>query len=351
MTRNFIAVSVAPILGCMRTLLFWALAAVLPLAAQAPLHLAANAKTVTWGHYWAGDKPVLTINPGQTVSVDTLLTNSPQGLRRAGVAENQIQDSLKEVFQDVPRSERGPGGHILTGPIYIRGAQPGDTLAVHIDKIAGMIPYAYNSFGPRSGFLIMPGLHKMRILPLDWKTMTAQFAPGITIPLHPFFGSIGVAPPASYGKHSSVPPDLMGGNMDCKDLVAGSTLYFPVFVPGALFYAGDGHAGQGDGEVDITAIETSLQGTFTFTLLKHTGQSWPRAETASDYMTFGFSRDLRAATTQAIENMVSFLVKHRHMTRADAYMLISVAGDVHDCELVDDNLGVSVSVAKRLFTH
>ncbi|MGH9484302.1 MAG: acetamidase/formamidase family protein, partial [Terriglobales bacterium] len=170
-------------------------------------------------------------------------------------------------------------------------------------------------------------------------------------PMHPFFGSMGVAPPPSWGKHSSVPPDLMGGNMDCKDLVAGSTIDFPVFVPGALFYVGDGHAGQGDGEVDITAIETSLQGTFTFTLEKHTGQKWPRAETAANFMTFGFSRDLRAATTQAIANMVQFLVQHQHMSRADAYMLISVAGNVHDCELVDDNLGVSVSVAKSLFSH
>ncbi|MGH9476319.1 MAG: acetamidase/formamidase family protein, partial [Terriglobales bacterium] len=232
------------------------LAAALPLAAQAPLHLAVSAKSVTWGHYWSGDKPVLTIAPGQTVSVDTLLTNSPQGLARAGVPANQIQATLKEVYADVPRADRGPGGHILTGPIFIRGAEPGDTLAVHIDSITGMIPYAYNSFGARSGFMIMPGLHKMRIIPLDWQTMTAQFSPGISIPMRPFFGSMGVAPPPSYGRHSSVPPDLMGGNMDCKDLVAGSTVYFPVFVPGALFYVGDGHAGQGDGEVDITAIET-----------------------------------------------------------------------------------------------
>lgn len=333
----------------MRPVLLLLLAAALPLGAQSPLHLAVSAHTVTWGHYWAGDKPVLTIAPGQTVSVDTLLTNSPEGLARAGVPQDQIQATLKEVYADVPRAQRGPGGHILTGPIYIRGAEPGDTLAVHIDKITGMIPYAYNSFGPRSGFMIMPGLHQMRIIPLDWSTMTARFASGITIPMHPFFGSIGVAPPPGYGRHSSVPPDLMGGNMDCKDLVAGSTIYFPVFVPGALFYVGDGHAGQGDGEVDITAIETSLQGTFTFTLLKHTGQSWPRAETAANYMTFGFNRDLRAATTQAIGNMIDFLVQSRHMMPADAYMLISVAGNVHDCELVDDNLGVSVSVPKTLF--
>ncbi|MGH9466028.1 MAG: acetamidase/formamidase family protein [Terriglobales bacterium] len=322
-------------------------------AAQAPIHLPATPKTVTWGHYWVGDKPVLTVNPGAVVSVDTLITNSPQGLARAGVPASEIETSLKDVytaFAHAPRTVKGPGGHILTGPIYIRGAEPGDTLAVHILKIAGRVPYAYNSFGPRSGYLVEPGLFKMRIIPLDWSTMTGQFAPGITLPLHPFFGSIGVAPPASYGRHSSVPPDLMGGNMDCKDLVAGTTIYFPVFTPGALFYVGDGHAGQGDGEVDITAIETSLEGTFRFDLIKHTGLSYPRAESPTNYISFGFNKFLTAATTEALDNMIDFLVKHKHMSKQDAYQLLSVAGNVHDCELVDQNMGVAVLLPKDIFT-
>ncbi|MGH9393747.1 MAG: acetamidase/formamidase family protein, partial [Terriglobales bacterium] len=200
----------------MRTVLLAALAAVALSAQTAPVHLAVSSKTVAWGHYWAGDKPVLTVQPGATVVVDTLLTNSPAGLARNGVADNQIEPELKEVYANVPREARGPGGHILTGPIAIAGAEPGDTLAVHIEKIEGRINYAYNSFSARSGFLEMPGERKSRIIALDWTTMLAHFAPGIDIPMHPFFGSMGVAPPLEQGKHSSTPPDLMGGNMDNK---------------------------------------------------------------------------------------------------------------------------------------
>ncbi|MGH9481525.1 MAG: acetamidase/formamidase family protein, partial [Terriglobales bacterium] len=151
------------------------------------------------------------------------------------------------------------------------------------------------------------------------------------------------------GKHSSVPPDLMGGNMDNKDLVAGSTVFFPVFVPGALFYAGDGHAGQGDGEIDITALETSLRGTFRFELIKHTQQQWPRAETPTQYISMGFNKDLVAATKQATEEMINFLAATKGMTKEDAYMLCSVAGNVHITELVDQNVGVHVLVPKAIF--
>lgn len=330
---------------------FLLLACALLLPAQSPPHLVASSKTVAWGHYWAGDKPVLTIEPGQTVVVDTVLTNSPTGLARAGVADAQIEPDLKEIYANVPRDQRGPGGHILTGPIAIQGAEPGDTLAVHIVKIEGRIPYAYNSFGPRSGFLpeFFPGEHQTKIIPLDWKHMVAHFAPGIDLPMHPFFGSMGVAPPAADGKHSSVPPDLMGGNMDNKDLVAGSTVYFPVFVPGALFYAGDGHAGQGDGEIDITAMETSLRGTFRFEVIKNTQQQWPRAETPTQYISMGFNKDLVAATKQATEEMINFLAATKGMTKEDAYMLCSVAGNVHITELVDQNVGVHVLVPKAIF--
>ena len=334
-----------------RTVLALAAFAPMALAAQAPLRLQASAKTVTWGHYWAADKPVLTIRPGQTVVVDTLLTNSPLGLSRAGVPDRQIEPTLKEVYADVPRADRGPGGHILTGPIYVQGAQPGDTLAVTIVKITGRIPYAYNSFGPRSGFLpeYFPGQHQTKIIPLDWKKMVAHFAPGIDVPMHPFFGSMGVAPPLADGQHSSTPPDLMGGNMDNKDLVAGSTVFFPVFTPGALFYVGDGHAGQGDGEIDITALETSLQGTFRFQLIKNTQQKWPRAETPTQYISMGFNPDLVAATKQATEEMINFLAATKGLSKADAYMLCSVAGNVHITELVDQSVGVHVLLAKRLF--
>ena len=144
-------------------------------------------------------------------------------------------------------TNKGPGGHILNGPVYVEGAEPGDTLEVRIKKIDLAIPYAYNAFGPTRGFLPEDfPYRKIKIVPLDRKRMVAKFAPGIEIPLHPFFGSMGVAPPMAYGRVSSAPPDVQAGNMDNKELVAGTTLYLPVWTQGALFEVGDGHAGQGN---------------------------------------------------------------------------------------------------------
>ncbi|MGH9480621.1 MAG: acetamidase/formamidase family protein [Terriglobales bacterium] len=312
------------------------------------LYLPVTSKTVAWGYYWSESKPVMHMRAGETIVVDTLITSSPTGLGRGGVPPEKIEPELKEVYANYPAEAKGPGGHILTGPIYVDGAEPGDTLAVHIEKIDGRIDYAYNGL---SGFLRedFQGVRHMRIIPLDWKTMTAHFAPGIDVPMHPFFGSIGVAPPPDVGRHSSVPPDMMGGNMDNKDLVAGTTIYFPVFVPGALLEVGDGHAGQGDGEVDQTAMETSLRGTFRVEVIKGTGQKYPRAETPTQFISMGFDPDLTKATKLAIEQMIDFLSSTKGMSKADAYQLISVAGDVHDTELVDQSLGVHVLVPKAIF--
>ncbi|MDB5736533.1 MAG: acetamidase, partial [Sphingomonas bacterium] len=182
------------------------------------------------------------------------------------------------------------------------------------------------------------------------KRMVGLFAPGIEVPLRPFFGSMGVAPPPSFGRYDSAPPTINGGNMDDKALVAGTTLFLPVHAPGALFQVGDGHAGQGNGEVDITALETSLTGTFQFILHKHETAPYPRAETPTHYIAMGFDDDLSNATRKALRNMIDFLVAEKGMTRDDAYMLISVAGDVEVTELVDRNKGVHVTLAKSLFT-
>ncbi|MGN6124227.1 MAG: acetamidase/formamidase family protein, partial [Sphingomonas oligoaromativorans] len=212
-------------------------------AIAARYELAATPQTVAWGHYDATSKPVLTVKSGDTVTVHTLLTNSPAGLAKAGVAEADIEPALKAVFDGVPQSARGPGGHILTGPIAIEGAEIGDTLEVRILKIDLAIPYAYNAFRYGAGFLTDDFPYaRMKIIPLDRQAMMARFGPGIDIPLHPFFGSMGVAPPASFGRYDSAPPTINGGNMDDKALVAGTTLFLPVHAPGALFQVGDGHA-------------------------------------------------------------------------------------------------------------
>jgi acetamidase/formamidase len=307
--------------------------------------------TVAWGHYDAASKPVLTVRPGDTVVVHTLLTNSPTGLERNGVAPDQVEPALREVYEKVPQSERGPGGHILTGPIYIEGAEPGDTLEIRIRKIELAIPYAYNGFRYGAGILTEEFRYaRTKIIPLDRQAMVARFAPGVTIPLHPFFGSMGVAPDPALGRYDSTPPTMIGGNMDNKELVAGTTLYLPVFNKGALFEIGDGHAGQGNGESDVTALETSLIGTLEFHLIKGTKQAYPRAETPTHYIAMGFDDDLSIAAHKAVREMVEFLAATKGLSRDDAYMLVSVAGDVDVTELVDRNKGVHVMLPKAIFS-
>ena len=307
-------------------------------------------QTVAWGHYDAADKPVLTIKSGDTVVMHTLLTNSPAGLEKAGVAPADVEPALRAVFDGVPLSARGPGGHILTGPIAIEGAEPGDTLEVRIRKIDMAIPYSYNAFRYGAGFLTDDFPYsRIKIVPLDRQRMVGKFGPGIEVPLEPFFGSMGVAPPATFGKVDSAPPGINGGNMDDKKLVAGTTLFLPVYAPGALFQAGDGHAAQGNGEVTITALETSLIGTFEFILHKKVNTPYPRAETPTAYISMGFDEDLSNATRKAVRNMIDWLVSAKGMTRDDAYMLVSVAGDVEITELVDRNKGVHVVLPKAVF--
>ena len=319
-------------------------------AAAKTYELPATPDTVAWGNYDASAKPVLTIQSGDTVTVHTLLTNSPTGLERAGVTPGEVEASLRAVFAGVPAERRGPGGHILTGPIAIAGAEPGDTLEVRILKIGLAIPYAYNGFGPTTGTLPdeFP-YRRTKIVPLDRAAMIARFAAGIEVPLHPFFGSMGDAPPPAFGRYDSTAPNIMGGNMDDRRLVAGSTLFLPVHAPGALFEVGDGHAAQGNGEVDVTALETSLIGTFQFVLHKAEKSTYPRAETPDAYIAMGFDDELSVATKKAVRNMIDFLVAQKGLTRDDAYMLVSVAADVEVTELVDRNKGVHVVLPKRLF--
>src|SRR6266851_5708165 len=274
-------------------------------AQQATYSLKPTPKTVAWGYYDAKAAPVLRVKSGDTVEIQTLITNSPKRLEDAGLPPDQVEQSLRDITDQV--KDKGPGGHILTGPIHIEDAQPGDVLEVKILAIRLAIPYAYNAFGAGRGFLPDDYPYaKIKIIPLDEKRMVAKFAPGIEIPLHPFFGSMGDAPPETSGHLSSGPPWIQAGNLDNKDLVAGTTLYIPVHAPGALFLVGDGHAGQGDGEVDITALETSLIGTFQFVVRKDMHLRWPRAETPTHYITMGLHEDLSEATKLAAREMTPF---------------------------------------------
>ncbi len=308
--------------------------------------LAPSSTTVAWGYYWSEARPVLRIHSGNYVQVHTLITSNPERLEAAGIPAAQVEKELREV-QAV--KDRGPGGHVLTGPIYIEEAEPGDVLEVRIDSIGLAIPYGYNAIG-QNGFLSDEIFErKMSIIPLDRKNMTGRFSDSIEIPLRPFFGSMGVAPAKEVGRWNSAPPWKNAGNLDNKELVAGSRLFIPVFVKGALFEIGDGHAAQGNGEVDITAIETSLIGKLQFIVHKQQPLTWPRAETATHVITMGCDRDLNAATHIAVREMIAYLIEDKKMSRADAYMLCSVAVDVNITQLVDGNVGVHAMLPKNIF--
>ena len=304
--------------------------------------------TVAWGYYDATTPPALRIKSGDTVEVHTLITSTPPRLEGAGVKPDQIESSLREIFTSV--TNKGPGGHILTGPIYIEGAEAGDVLEVRIQSIKLAIPYAYTAFRPGAGFLTEDFAHSnMKIIPLDEKRMVGRFGDGIEIPLRPFFGSMGVAPPEAYGRVSSAPPGIHAGNLDNKELIAGTTLFIPVHVRGALFEVGDGHAAQGDGEVCITALETSLVGKLQFIVRKDMKLRWPRAETPAAFMTMGINEDLTEATRIAVREMIDFLVSEKKLGRDDAYMLASVAADLSITQLVDGTKGVHAMIPKAIF--
>ncbi len=315
----------------------------------ATYQLKPSPKTVAWGYYDAKTPPVLRIKSGDTVEIQTLVTASRERFESAGLWPDRVEPAWHEIYEQV--KDHGPGLHMLTGPIYIEGAEPGDVLEVRIQTIRLAIPYALNAFSPGRGFLPEDfPYERVKMIPLDEKRMVAQFSDGIEIPLRPFFGSMGVAPPASAGRVSSSPPWVNAGNLDNKELVEGTTLYIPVHAPGALFQVGDGHAGQGDGEVDITAMETSLVGTFQFIVRKDMKLRWPRAETPAEFITMGLHEDLTEATKMAVREMIDFLMTEKHMTRDDAYMLASVAGDLHITQVVDGNKGVHMMISKAIFT-
>ena len=304
--------------------------------------------TVAYGYYDAKTPPVLRIQSGDTVGVHTLITSTPTRLEGAGVKPDQIESALREIVATV--TNKGPGGHILTGPIYIEGAEAGDVLEVRIQSIKLAIPYSYTAFRPGAGFLPEDfPTSKMKIIPLDEKRMIGKFSDNIEIPLRPFFGSMGVAPPEASGRVSSAPPGIHAGNLDNKELVAGTTLFIPVHVRGALFQVGDGHAAQGNGEVCITALETSLNGKLQFILRKDMKLRWPRAETPAAFMTMGIDEDLTAATKIAVREMIDFLVTEKKLSREDAYLLASVAADLSITQLVDGTKGVHAMIPKAIF--
>src|SRR6476646_8150418 len=314
------------------------------IAAQKVHQLPATPKTVAYGYYWSEAKPALRIKSGDIVDIETMLTNSPMGLERMGVKPEDIPQNLRDIVAQDTGSLRGPGGHILTGPIYVEGADSGDVLEVRIQSITLPLAYGYNGC---SGFMReLCEQRASRIIQMDRKNMTAEVAPGIVVPLRPFWGSMGVAPAPALGRVSSNPPSRHAGNLDNRELVAGTTLYIPVFVKGALLEIGDGHAAQGDGEVDQTAIETNLEGRVQLIVRKDMKLEWPRGETPTHWITMGTDTSLVVATKTAIREMVKFLQETKGISQLQAYQAASMAADLRITELVDGNVGVHMMIAK-----
>src|SRR6266566_138181 len=257
------------------------------LGAQETTHtLMPTPTTVAWGYYDAAAAPVLHIRSGDVIVVGTLITSTPERLEASGVKPADVERSLRDITTTV--TNKGPGGHILTGPIYVDGADSGDVLEIQIQKIDFVIPYAYNGFGLNRGFLP-------------------------------------------------------------EDFPYSKTRIIPVHTPGALLEIGDGHANQGNGEVDITALETSLRGRFKVTVRKDLHLAWPRAETPTHWIAMGMDKDLVQATKIAVRQAVDFLMNVQGLSHDDAYMLTSVACDVDVTELVDGNVGVHVMIPKSIF--
>jgi acetamidase/formamidase len=306
--------------------------------------LPARPETVAWGYYSALAKPVLTIASGDIIEVETLLTNSPTRLEAAGLPAAEVEASLRAIYDKV--TDKGPGGHILTGPVFVEGALPGDVLEVRILEVSLAISYGYNGC---SGFLReLCADPRTRIIRLDRKRMSADLGSGIRVPLRPFFGSMGVAPPPDSGRVSSNPPGIHAGNLDNKELVAGTTLFIPVHVPGALFEVGDGHAAQGDGEVDQTAIETSLRGRLQLVVRRDLKLTWPRGETRTHWITMGTDTSLTVATRIAVKEMVAFLMEAKQLPQVEAYRLASIAADLRITQLVDGKVGVHMMIPKAV---
>jgi acetamidase/formamidase len=311
--------------------------------------LAATPQTVVWGAIPADRPPVLCMRSGEVVRIDTV---SHQGLTRheplayftgAGIAARDVLPEAIAIHREVKRAE-GMGVHILTGPIHVQGAAPGDMLEARVLDVAFRVPYGVNMTGPGSGVLTdLLQAQATRLIRLDLERGVALFGRNVEIPLAPFMGIMAVAPPPALAPVSTKPPGEWGGNLDFRHLVAGATLFLPVFHEGALFYTGDGHAVQGDGEVDGTAIEISLAPTLQLVVHKSAGGAmrWPRAEDGTHHYVMGMDRDLDLALKHAVQETVDFLQARGGYSPAEAYALASLH--------VDFRIGEAVNVVKMVY--
>jgi acetamidase/formamidase len=333
------------------TLLFVAAANIGPTRA-AEHTLMPSPQTVHIGYFLASIKPVLSIESGDIVTLESVASIVPSVVDQSGVVPpGALPQYHRDIYGEV--KDRGPGPHVLTGPIEVKGAMPGDVLEVRILDINLILDWGYNRQRAYTGALPeeFTGVWT-RIIPLNRETKTAEVAKGVVVPIdRPFFGTMGLAPDPAMGRISSGPPGVHTGNLDNKDLIAGTTLYMPVHAPGALFSAGDAHAAQGHGEVDLTAIETGMRGKFQFIVRKDMKLTWPRAETPTHWIVMGLHTDLDEGMKIAVRETIDFITKRfPHLTREEAYMIASVAVDYHVTQVVDGTKGIHGMIPKSIFT-
>ena len=324
--------------------------------AQPDATLKSTPDTILWGYIAANLPPALTIKSGQIVEIEAL---SHQGLTTNkdpekffagyGIPGNEVLADAKKIYAEAKRP-KGASVHILTGPIYVDGAEAGDTLEVRVHDIKFRVPYGVNNTGPGKG--VLPKLLKdaaAKLIRIDLERRVALFSEDIQIPLNPFMGIMAVSPPTSLGMVSSTPPGAWGGNIDLKYTGIGASLFLPVFNKGGQFFTGDGHAVQGDGEVDGGAIEISLKPTLQFIVHKGKQIKQPRVETATDYLTTGLDVDLNVAARIALQEAVDFLQEDKGLSSADAYALSSLAIDLGIGEAVDIVNLVYDKIHKNIF--
>jgi acetamidase/formamidase len=329
-----------------------------PPAPKPDVTLGSTPDTVVWGYFSAKAPPALRIKSGTTVRIDTM---SHQGLLtkddpvtffgRGGIRPEEVLQDAKDIYAKVPHP-KGLGVHVLTGPIAIEGAAPGDAIEVRVVDLELRVPYGVNNTGPGSG--VLPDLVATptpRIIKTDAARKVALLPGGIELPLSPFLGIMGVAPPPDLIIVSSGPPARWGGNLDLRVLGVGSTLYLPVFNDGALFYTGDPHGVQADGEVDGGALEQSLTATLQFILHKGAGHAMraPRVEDATNYYALGLDLDLNVAMKNAVREAVDLLQQKGGLTAAEAYAVASMGVDFKVAEAVDSVQVIYGTIPKRFF--
>ena len=348
----------------------------------ADVYVSSRPQNLTWGAFPIDKPPVATVKSGQTARIDTLshagsTQDEPPAefLAGYGVKRDEILQDVLDFWaaRGTLRQPGGGGGHVLTGPIYVEDAEPGDTLEVQILALRTRVPYGMNSTGPTGGVFRenYPGAkegdapldipegtrHLIRTGTADGRDV-AYFSDAIQVPMNPFMGIMAIAPRSPVmgevgvrapGLQGSGPPGDYGGNMDFRALTVGTSLYLPVFHSGARFYVGDPHGTQGDGEVSGNALEQSLTGVFRFILHKGKTITVPRAENDTHYIVMGIDVDLDRSMKLAVAEAVKFLVDEKGLTPAKALSLCSIAVDFHVAEAVDGRQVIAGKIAKSMF--